>query len=121
MEIPLPVYRIQDPEAPIAILMNEATTSAGELLVVAFRGWPQTRSFGQRTRGQVTSPEGFRMPDGTNLAISTAYYTDHNGIVYTDRIRAEEPLSSRENPILRSDAVPQAALDWLATRPACQK
>jgi hypothetical protein len=113
-------YRLKQPSSPVAVITNEITTSAGEFVAVAFRGWAHTRSFGQHTLGQTTAPEGFQLEDGAVLGISVAYFSDHTGQIYSGEITPDDPIISRENPIFRDNSVPQEAIDWLLNQEICQ-
>jgi len=119
MELAEPAYQINLTGSPVAILTNEITTSGGELVAVAFRGWSYTRSFGQRTWGLTTAPEGFFLENGTVLGISVAYFTDHTGQIYQGKILPEQPISAHDNPIMRDDSVPQLVIDWLLGQTTC--
>ncbi len=121
VELPTPPYEVLHHGRPIAVLTNEITTSAGEMVAIAFRGRPHTCSFGQRTLGRTTAPKGFTLSDGAILGISVAYFTDHNGKVYRGKITPDDILVDHDNPILRDRDVPQPAIDWLLSHPACSE
>jgi C-terminal processing protease CtpA/Prc len=121
VDLPTPPYHVLQPGQPIAVLTNEITTSAGEMVAIAFRGWPHTRSFGQRTLGRTTAPEGFTLSDGAILGISVAYFTDHNGEIYRGKITPDDIIVNHDNPILRDRDVPQPAMDWLLNQPSCSE
>jgi hypothetical protein len=120
-ELPQPPYQLSNPAPPIAIITNEVTTSAGELVAIAFNSWPNTNSIGQRTLGRTTAPTGFILSDGAMLGISTHWFTDHTGQIYSGKYRPQQLLSSRENPILRNPGVPEEAIQWLLSQPPCQE
>jgi len=118
VELPNP-YQTQNSGAPIAVLTSELTTSAGELVAIAFRGWPNTRSFGQETLGRTTGPEGFYLSDGAILGISTIYFSDKTGRVYIEGISPDEYIFEEKGPLFRDRSVPQQAIDWMLSQPAC--
>ncbi len=118
MQQPMP--QISHPDAPVAVLVNETTTSGGELLAIAFNGRPNTLSFGQRTMGRTTAPMGFILSDGAILGVSAAYFTDRDGQVYQGKFIPQELIVAHDNPILRDNSVPQEAIDWLLAQPTCQ-
>jgi len=99
------------PAPPVAVVYGSSTASAGELVAVAFRGRPHTRSFGAVTAGYTTGPQFFHLPDGAALFLGTVYYVDRNGVVYR---RALQPDVQTSEP----DAVGTAAR-WLLAQPAC--
>lgn len=46
-----PVYHLKQTMSPVAVLTSRFTASSGEAIAVAFRGRPNTRSFGEPTLG----------------------------------------------------------------------
>jgi C-terminal processing protease CtpA/Prc len=109
-----PDYRLRQPESPVAVLTGQATVSAGELIVVAFRQQPNTRSFGQATGGLTTAVDFFELSDGAMLLLAVATFADRIGQVYDGPIAPDETVADRD-----PDATMQAALDWLRDQPAC--
>lgn len=99
------------PAPPVAVLTSPETASGGELAAVAFRGRPDTRSFGSQTYGATTGPRVFSLPDGAELFFGVDYFVDRRGRVYRHAI---EPDVS---------AYPDrpAATRWLLHTPACTK
>lgn len=100
--------------SPVAVLTGHRTASSGEAVAVAFRGRPQTRSFGQPTRGLSTSNEGIPLGDGATLLLTTSTFADRAGTTYGGEIVpdvAVEPLS--QSSALSNDPVVQAAQSWL--------
>jgi hypothetical protein len=55
------------------------------------------------------------------LGISTHWFTDHHGEIYTGKYQPQQLLSSRENPVLRDPGVPEEAIQWLLSQPRCQE
>jgi hypothetical protein len=118
--LPGPAYTLARPDPPIAVLTNELTNSAGELVAIAFRARPNTRSFGQRTNGLTTAPAGFVLPDGAALGVSTSYFADITGQTYPEGIIPDDVIPGVGDPLFRDPAVvPQEAIDWLLGQPAC--
>lgn len=97
---------------PVAVLHGQATASAGESVVMAFRGRPDTRSFGRPTDGLPTGVEGFDLSDGSILHLTTAVGVDPTGVEHHDSIPPDVELSG-------PDAL-DAAHAWLAGHPACR-
>jgi hypothetical protein len=113
---------LRDPAAPVAVLTGARTMSAGEAVVVAFRGRPNTRSFGAATGGMSTGNESFDLADGGRLVITTTLYADRTGRRYGAAIAPDVTLAAgvREAPT-PSDAVADAARSWIESQPACAK
>jgi hypothetical protein len=103
------------PLPPVAVLTGDQTASSGEVVAVAFRGRPQTRSFGWPTSGATTSAEWNRLVDGAELTFGASYYVDRDGIVYKQAVKpdVEVSLLGSGDPQMRTAAA------WLLARPAC--
>ncbi|GJG86597.1 hypothetical protein tb265_17780 [Gemmatimonadetes bacterium T265] len=125
-------YTLKRPGSPVAILQGGYTASAGEEIVLAFRGvsFP-VRTFGASTYGVTTAPYGAYMvdldpgSDSSYLNIVGAIDVDRTGQTWGGSIpptvavsgpsgNAVEPATSAS-----SDAVVQAATAWLQTQTAC--
>jgi C-terminal processing protease CtpA/Prc len=76
---------------PVAVLHDGHTTSAGEGVVVAFRGRPRTRSFGTATEGVPTGNVTYPLPGGWLLAVTTSVAVDRNAAVYQGPIEPDQP------------------------------
>jgi carboxyl-terminal processing protease len=108
---------LKNPLPPAAVITGKQTASAGEAVVVAFRGRPNTRSFGEPTAGFATAIQTFELKDGSQLGISVAVYVDRDGNLYgLQPIPPDETLSLAAEP----GTPPQQAIDWLFAQPACK-
>ena len=96
----------------VAVLFGQATASSGEGVVMAFRGRPESRSFGTPTRGVPTAVDGFVLADGSSLNITTAIGVDRAGVAHEDPI---SPDALEPNP----DAAWQAAHEWVSGSAQC--
>jgi carboxyl-terminal processing protease len=99
----------------VAVLVDRGTASSGEAVAIAFQGSPHSKLLGRPTHGQSTSNEGFPLPDGANLVLTTAVEADRNGRIYIDGIvpdvaLAEETGLSAPGTI---DPMTRAAADWI--------
>lgn len=113
-------YRPPSANKPVAVLTGGDTASAGEVLAAAFRGRPNTLSFGAPTRGVSTGTRTFTLRDGASMVLTVAATRDRSGRVWSgpmppDRLVDAEPAGL---PLARQPAV-QAALAWLRERHAC--
>ena len=101
---PEPGYR-----GPVALLLGPGTRDAGEDVAVAFRGRPNTRSFGKPTAGfPQQGVQAHRLSDGSTLGVLESRAGDRTGVVHRVALEPET--------LLREDAtapVPQPVLDWL--------
>jgi carboxyl-terminal processing protease len=86
-------------------------------VAVAFRGRPQTRSFGAETFGAMTSAGWYRLTDGATLAIGVAYDVDRDRIVYKQPLEPDVEVSM----VGSGDPPLRAAVRWLLARRACAR
>ncbi|MDF1504249.1 S41 family peptidase [Roseisolibacter sp. H3M3-2] len=117
-------YRLRRPGAPVAILQGPLTASAGELIILAFRGpgKPAMRAFGNYTYGVTTVPSGtYLRPDSAFLNITAAVMFDGNRRVYGDSLAPDERIAAPAGSVTpgAEDATVQAAQAWLLARPEC--
>jgi carboxyl-terminal processing protease len=118
----VPAVRVRDPRAPVAVLFDGATASSGEVIALAFRGRPNSRSFGEPTSGFATSNRGARLPDGANMVVTTAYQVDRSGVEAGERIRPDEVVPGPPPGWpFATDAPARAAAAWLARAPGCRR
>ncbi|MFK2905246.1 S41 family peptidase [Dyella ginsengisoli] len=98
--------------ARVALLLGPRTASSGEVVAVAFRGRPGTRSFGQPTAGLSTGNSGFRLPDGSEIFLTTSVDVDRTGQAYGERIAPDQTVLAEATA--EGDATLDAARHWLA-------
>ena len=99
-------------DLPVVVLTSSATSSAGEQLVVAFQGRPDTRTIGGVTGGSPQSLIALHMVDGAVLRMPTATPIDRAGTRYSGNIFPDESAPA-------GDAAVDAAVEWLETRSGC--
>ncbi|KRE96776.1 hypothetical protein ASG87_15750 [Frateuria sp. Soil773] len=102
--------------APVAVLTGPRTASSGEVVAVAFRGRPATRSFGQPTAGLSTGNAPVALPDGSTIFLTEAVDVDRNGRAYGGKLAPDEAVA--ETGDAGRDAPLAAAMAWLARQPA---
>jgi carboxyl-terminal processing protease len=113
-------YTLKAAFPPVAVLTGIYNGSAGEAIVVAFRGRLNTRSFGLYTAGQSTSNALFTLSDGAVIALTVAVFADRTGQTYGDRIYPDELVDDvRKFTFIMDEAIPQPAIDWLLSQPEC--
>ena len=115
-------YRVPQSLPPVAILTDAQTASAGEAVVVAFQGRPNTRRFGQPTAGLPTHRDTHTLSDGAWLIITVALDADRTGRIYDGAIAPDQavprPVKPRETA---HDPVVQAAQTWLQAQATCSR
>ncbi|MFK2876673.1 S41 family peptidase [Rhodanobacter hydrolyticus] len=102
--------------APVAVLYGPHTASSGEVVAVAFRGRPGTRSFGRPTAGLSTANTGFDLPDGSRLFLTTAVDVDRTGQAYGDKLQPDVLTTASD---AEGDAALAVAQAWLEQKPDC--
>lgn len=85
-------YSSPFPSPKIALLTDCQTGSSGEAVIVAFRGRPNTRSFGTPSFGVSTGNQTFPLSDGATLYLTTVALADRNGVTYNGRIEPDEVI-----------------------------
>jgi C-terminal processing protease CtpA/Prc len=111
-KVPDPVEAVSPEDVPVAVLTSIATSSAAEAIAIAFRGRPNTRSFGQPTGGVPTGNAPFELSDGAMLILTVSQMADRTGHIYRGRIEPE--VTQEGNTALES------AAEWIASTGSCQ-
>ena len=109
-------YRLRTERPRVAVLTDNGIASSGEAMVIAFRGRPDTRSFGVQTCGLSTGNHAFAMSDGASLILTTSTMADRDRTPYGDFIRPDEflldpvprAIAWLESGVQRSRAEPQS-------------
>jgi C-terminal processing protease CtpA/Prc len=105
--------------AYVAILTGPHTASSGEAVAVAFRGRPNTRSFGEPTAGLSTANRLFELPDGSQIVLTVLVDVDRNGQSYGGKIQPDQPVPSDANS--GTDVAMNAATAWLMKTGNCSE
>ncbi|MGD6748515.1 S41 family peptidase [Streptomyces sp. BH106] len=106
---------------PVAVLHGRFTASAGEAVAVAFRGRPDTRSFGQNTLGVPTGNKAHRLPDGAVLNLTEDKDADRTGRTYDGPIPPDAVVVDSLGRAGKRDRVLEAATAWLSGQSACRE
>ncbi len=106
---------------PVALLIGPGTQAASELLVVAFQGRADVRTFGAPTRGLPTLITWTDLSNGTKIFISGAFSFDRNGVIYNGPIVPDVPVETGWSKFgTEQDPAVQAAEDWLSAQQPCK-
>ena len=92
---------------PVALLTDDLTASSGEATLLCFRGLANARSFGGPTAGYASANTPYRMPDGSQLVLTTGCDMARTGEIFCDDPIAPDVLT--EQPL-------EEALAWLRSR-----
>jgi hypothetical protein len=90
----------------VAVLTDLGVASSGEAVVVAFRGRPNTRSFGSPTCGLSTANRSFQLSDGATLFLTVSVMADRTRTPYGLSLAPDEPVDGDAEVL-------QRAIDWL--------
>jgi hypothetical protein len=107
-------YELVSPRPFVAVLTDGETASSGEAVAVAFRGRPDTRSFGEATWGVSTANSAYPLPDGAVIFLTVATMVDRLGTVYGEELEPDEVVTGGAktgDPV--TDAALGAAVTWL--------
>jgi C-terminal processing protease CtpA/Prc len=97
--------------ARAAVLIGPRTASAGEAVTIAFRGRPNTRSFGAATAGLTNGNGTFPLPDGSTIVLASVEELDRNDRAYTGKIEPDVAVAASSTD--GNDPVEIAAAAWL--------
>jgi carboxyl-terminal processing protease len=112
---------VANAHAPVAVLTGGATASAGEAVAIAFRGRPQTRSFGEVTYGVPTGNKPHRLSDGAVLNLTEVKNADRTGRTHDAPISPDEEIPTiKLRGGAHADQVLEAAKNWLLEQAVCQ-
>ncbi|MFF3650706.1 S41 family peptidase [Streptomyces sp. NPDC002181] len=116
-----PADPVGRPDAPVAVLTDGRTASAGEALLIAFEGRPDTRTFGTASSGLPTANSGFTLSDGAAVNLTTSLDADRTGRTYDGPIPPDEEVPTARADIRTDrDETLKAATRWLLGQDACR-
>ena len=101
----------------VAVITGSRTASAGEAVVLSFRGRPKTRSFGEPTAGYSTANQTVALADGAGIALTTGLMADRNRNVAIGSIPPDEVVDVPNAVQLSDDPAIRVAAAWLRTQP----
>ncbi len=104
-------YKTKQKLPKLAVLTGPQTASSGEVVTVAFRGRPNSRSFGAPTYGVSTGNANYSLRDGAQIFLCSSVYADRNKVAYGGKISPDVVVEAGED-----DPVLQAATKWLLER-----
>lgn len=79
-------YVLKKEASKIAIITGKRTASSGEAIVIAFKGLPTVKSFGETTAGLSTGNVVYDLSDGAKLVLTTSIMADRNKKLYGNQI-----------------------------------
>ena len=106
-------------DAPLVVLVNQATASASEILAGALQDNGRALLVGEKTFGKGLIQSLFELPDGAGMAVTVAKYETplHHDInklgIMPDKVIEQDPIPYRIMATAE-DGQYQAALDLLS-------
>ncbi len=106
----------------IAVLSSGLTASAGEAVVLSYRGKANSKSFGQTTLGLTTFDVVGALPDGALLLVSNAAMTDQTFRAQEGPIQPDAEVAPDWNHVGDDqDPILNAATQWLNAQSSCRQ
>jgi carboxyl-terminal processing protease len=99
-------YKLATPNPRVALLTDIGVASSGEAIAIAFRGRPNTRSFGTATCGISTAIAQFPLKQGGRIAVATSVMADRTKKPYGKKVDPDEVVNDPAQVVPR-------ALAWL--------
>jgi peptidase S41-like protein len=88
----------------VAVLTDIGAASSGEAIAIAFRGRPDTRSFGTPTCGLSTAVEGFPLKSGGMIGVMTTVMADRSKRQYGGAVEPDELVTDPAQVVPRAVA-----------------
>jgi len=107
---------------PVVVLTGPTTGSSGEFAAIVFRGRLCTTSMGSATYGVPTGNTDYRLSDGADLRLTTAFEADRTGHLYPDAPIDPDVQVGTANYFATwrpTDPAIQAASRWLTPHRGC--
>lgn len=113
VELDSPAYVLRHPAPPVAVLLGPNTGSSGEMVALAFRGRPATRSFGKPTAGYSTANMPRPLLDGGMLLLTGSVAVDRN-------LRGDGGKLKPDVAVGDTEDATAVARSWLIEQPSCK-
>ena len=95
----------------IVVLTGKRTSSAGEIVALAFKGLSNVFLYGEATAGLTTANATYALSDGSMLVLTVCKEADRNGNIVDGSIQPDETINPSSNP--QADAAKAAAIMFL--------
>lgn len=101
-------HYLQSTSTRVAVWANGSVASSGEAVVVAFKGRPDTRSFGAPTCGLSTGVRAYSLPGGFTLGLARSVMADRDSTLYGGQVVPDETIADTLTLMTRT-------VEWLRT------
>lgn len=107
--------RVQPFAGPVAILIDEVSTSASEVFAGGMKELGRARVFGRPTSGQALPAIFQRLPNGDLLYHPFGDFVTGTGVRFEgDGVRPDVEIPLERRPLLRGEDIPlKSAIDWI--------
>lgn len=95
----------------IIVLTGSNTSSAGEIVALAFKGKENVYLYGEPTAGLTTANATYKLSDGSLLVLTVCKEADRNGNIYEGKIQPDKLVKA--NTSAGKDAVKGSAVMFL--------
>ena len=99
-------YELINPNAKVAVLINNGVASGAEAVAISFIGRDNTRSFGSGTCGIAADNARFSLLDGSTLFLAVESMADRNKVLYGSIPITPDTPTTDENVL-------QTAIDYI--------
>jgi len=104
---------------PVVVLVDNGTSGAAELFAAALSGNQRATLVGERTIGRAATQKLVRLPDGSGMLVSNAWYLTPAGAPINEKgltptVAVEAPDVDFGNPPPAADPILQKGLETLA-------
>jgi len=100
-------YTLINQNPKVAVLLDTATASSGEVMVVSFINRGNSASFGGATCGLSTGNSNFPLSDDSTLLLTTVVLADREKNTFGGKIQPDFPVGN--------DEIIAMAVDWINT------
>lgn len=100
---------------PVAVLIGPKNVSSCESFVMMLKQCPNSKLFGQQTRGSSGNPKTFDLGNGVSVSLPSWQAMDAQGnIIEGVGVSPDETINTTSEDFDDTDPVIDAALDWLS-------
>jgi hypothetical protein len=107
-------YTLAGVNNTVVVLTGEYTSSAGEIVAIAFKGMNKVYLYGEPTAGLTTANASYPLSDGSMLVLTVCKEADRNGKVIEGRVQPDEIIKSSGQK--GSDHIKATAVMFLQTQ-----
>jgi carboxyl-terminal processing protease len=96
----------------VAVLVDETTANAGEVLALVLKGRKQAKVFGSPTSGNVRIVKEIKVGSELTFNLSSGYFQDRRGSIYKDNVFPHVKVKSAAHGKKHKDESITEAMSW---------